>query len=320
MPLPKPRGELSRVVLDWLSDETVPTAPPRSVWPESRDDEQLTLWVLYGLHETGFEGLRDAEWDPAVLTVRARLEAIFEKRLRSRYAMAGDELGRVTSTSVAEQIFEMVEAHEGPSIASHVHRRATVEQVRQLMRWRSLYHLREADPTTWVIPRLGVASKAAVVELQYDEYGGGDPSRLHSHLFARGLEASGLDPRRGAYVDQAPVEVLEMNNALTLFGLHRKWRAAALGHLAAFEATSSLPSRRMAQGLDRLGFPDELRHYYEEHVEADAVHEQLAARDICGSLVEEEPDLADDVLFGAWSCLDLEDRFAQFVLTEWGIQ
>ena len=43
-----------------------------------------------------------------------------------------------------------------------------------------------------------------------------------------------------------PVEILEQNNALSMFGLQRRLRGAAVGHLAAFEATSSLPSRRNA--------------------------------------------------------------------------
>ena len=111
--------------------------------------------------------------------------------------------------------------------------------------------------------------------------------------------------------------MLEQNNAMSLFGLHRRLRGAALGHLAAFEATSSLPSRRMAQGLDRLGFPQEMIAYYDEHVEADAVHEQLAVRVMCGALLDAEPGLRDDVFFGAFTCLDLEDRFAGAMLEAW---
>jgi len=155
------------------------------------------------------------------------------------------------------------------------------------------------------------------MELQYDEYGTGDPNRLHAHLYARGLEANGLRSEYGAYIDDVPTEVLEQNNAMSLFGLHRRLRGAALGHLAAFEATSSLPSRRMAQGLDRLGFSQEMIDYYDEHVEADAVHEQVAVRLICGSLLEVEPALTDDMFFGAFTCLDLEDRFAGAMLDRW---
>ena len=74
----------------------------------------------------------------------------------------------------------------------------------------------------------------------------------------------------------------------------------------------------MAQGLERLGLAPELIEYYAEHVEADAVHEQLAVRSICGGLVDVEPSLADDVFFGAFTCLDLEDRVGSRLLTQWG--
>ena len=56
---------------------------------------------------------------------------------------------------------------------------------------------------------------------------------------------------------------------MSLLGLNRRLRAASLGFLAAFEATSSSPSRKIAGGLERLGFPAEMVEYYTEHVEAD---------------------------------------------------
>ena len=132
-----------------------------------------------------------------------------------------------------------------------------------------------------------------------------------------GCTRSGLESAYGAYINEAPVEILEQNNVMSMFGLNRRLRAASLGFLAAFETTSSVPSRRIAQGLDRLGFPAEMIEYYTEHVEADAVHEQLAVRTICGVLIEEEPALYDDVYFGAWTSMDLEDRYAHRMLEGW---
>jgi hypothetical protein len=75
----------------------------------------------------------------------------------------------------------------------------------------------------------------------------------------------------------------------------------------------------MAQGLQRLDFPAEMVAYYTEHVEADAVHEQVALRDICVTLLAEEPALEADVWFGAWACLDLENRTAHRLLESWGV-
>lgn len=308
---PEPRGALSEAVFSAMrSGETQDLADaPAS---GSNEDAQLTLWALYEQHYRGFEDVAgELEWDPQLIAVRRGLEQEFEATLRSRMPSVPDPEG------FEETFFEFVAGHDGPSLAAHVHRKATEEQVRELLRHRTIYHLKEADHTTWVIPRLSDQVKAAVMELQFDEYGNGDPNRLHAHLFVRGLQDSGLNSEYGAYINEAPLEVLEENNAMSLFGLNRRLRAASLGFLAAFEATSSAPSRRMAQGLQRLGFPDSMIEYYTEHVEADAVHEQLAVRTICGALLEEEPELHDDVYLGAFSAMDLADRYAHRMLAQW---
>ena len=306
--LPRPRGSLSEGVLAALR------GGPRDLRaaPDHVDDEQLSLWLLHSLHYRGWDGVDDRlEWDPALLGVRQGLEDELEARLRARFP------GDVPDGDVGEALFDYVAAYDGPALSPYVQKEATLEEVLELLRHRSLYHLQEFDPTLWVVPRLPVRPKAALMELAFDEYGDGNPHRLHSHLFARGLAAVGLDDRPGAYVDEAPVEVLEQNNAMSLLGLHRRHRAAAVGHLAAFEATSSLPSRRLARGLERLGLDDTLVGYYTEHVTADAVHDQLACRAVCGALVEEEPDLREDVFWGAFTCLDLEARYAGAMLARW---
>jgi hypothetical protein len=312
MLVPKPRGALSGDLFEALRSAAPSWDRVLSTEPDHDDDAQIALWTLYELHYRGFDDVDDAlEWRPEVLQLRRALEEPFEARLRERYD-APD-----LTAPFAETFFDYVASHDGRSLASFVQREADAEQLRELLSVRTIYHLKESDPSAWLVPRLSVEPQAALMELQYDEYGAGDPNRLHAHLFARGLEACGLSSEYGAYVDDVPCEVLAQNNAMSLFGLHRRLRGAALGHLAAFEATSSLPSRRMVQGLERLGFPREMIAYYEEHVEADAVHEQLAVRVLCESLLAAEPALADDVFFGAFTCLDLEDWFAGAMLEAW---
>ena len=310
---PKPRGALSDALF-----EAMRTRPPSwddviGTAPDHHDDAQIALWVLYELHYRGFDDVDDVlEWQPELLEVRRDLEDAFESRLRERYVEPE------VATPFAESFFGYVASHDGRSLASFVQSDADADQVRELLSMRTIYHLKESDPAAWLVPRISVGPQAALMELQYDEYGAGDPNRLHAHLFARGIEACGLRSAYGAYIDDVPGEVLEQNNAMSMFGLHRRLRGAALGHLAAFEATSTLPSRRMARGLERLGFPREMIDYYDEHVEADAVHEQLAVRSVCGRLLDAEPALIDEVYFGAFTCLDLEDRFAGTMLKAWG--
>ncbi|WP_104105732.1 iron-containing redox enzyme family protein [Nocardioides sp. 616] len=311
MLLPPPRGSLTERLVTVLPTGDTSDLGDLLV-PDDADDAQLALWMLYELHYRGFQGVDERlEWDPALLGLRRRLEDDLEQELRTRYTKAG-----ITGDS-AEDIFRITDEHEGRSLAAHVQRHATREQVLELLRSRSIYHLKESEPQAWLVPRLGHVAKAALVELQYDEFGGGDPNKLHSHLYALGLEACGLDPSYGAYVAETPAEVLEQNNAMSLFGLHRRLRGASLGHLAAFEATSSLPCRKIAQGMERLELPVQMQHYYREHVEADAVHEQLAVRVICAALLRESPELLDDVLFGAYTCLDTEDRVTEHYLARW---
>ncbi|GAA3525636.1 iron-containing redox enzyme family protein [Aeromicrobium panaciterrae] len=308
---PKGRGSLSEVVFESMREPSGWDAVLRTI-ADDDDDLQITLWALYELHYRGFDDVDDdLEWQPELIELRRSLESAFEASLRDRFTTP------VPQGDLAESLFAYVEEHDGPSLARHVQRDADHEQVLELLRMRSIYHLKESDPTAWVVPRLPVRTQAALMELQFDEYGCGDPHRLHAELFARGMDACGLRPEYGAYIDDAPIEILEQNNAMSLFGLHRRLRGAALGHLAAFEMTSSIPSRQIAQGLSRLELPAAMADYYLEHVEADAVHEQLAARTICGSLIEDEPELREDVFFGAFTCLDLEARFAHRMLHEW---
>ena len=105
---------------------------------------------------------------------------------------------------------------------------------------------------------------------------------------------------------------------MTLFGLHRRLRGALVGHLALFEMTSAVPNRRYGDGLRRLGVDDpDTLDFFDEHVEADAVHESVAAVDLAGGLVRDEPELAGDVLFGACALLHVEARWAQHLLDAW---
>jgi len=140
---------------------------------------------------------------------------------------------------------------------------------------------------------------------------------MHSELFAGLMRDLDLDATYGALWDGAPAIAFASVNTMSLFGLHRRWRGAALGHLSAVEMTSSEPSRRHSAGLRRLGFDERTTVFYDEHVEADAVHEQIASVDMCGSFVAEFPDLVADVLFGAACALAVDGVAARVLLNAW---
>ena len=326
MLLPPARGPMG-TALNALLLTAAPTSPDAALpaglapaldptaGPDPEDAAQC-LWVLHELHYRGFDDVDDAwEWAPQLMTLRQGLEHDLERRLRERFAAGWEPVDPADDVTALVQ--RIIETDDAPSLARHLQRRGTREQALALLRQRSLYHLKEADPTSWVVPRLTARPKAALAEVQFDEYGGGDPGRLHHRLFEQGMAAAGLEPDYGHYVGEATLPILEQNNAVSMFGLQRRLRGAAVGHFAAFEATSSVPSRQLAQGLRRLGIGEDMAGYYDEHVEADAVHEHLALVGVCGALVEEEPGLLADVALGAWTCLDLEARTAHDMLARW---
>ncbi len=323
MHLPRPRGPVSDAVVRALRSSGADAdlaADARHAASSSDDvllddDVQLALWTLYELHYRGFEDADDrCEWDPCAIAARLAIEGPFEQALRTR---AAPHLREPAGDDLVADLERLVDTVTGPSLARYVQRSADREQLLELMVHRSVYHLKESDPASWTIARLDGPPKTALAELQYDEYGSGRAERLHATLFGDSLEELGLSREYGGYVDVVPAATLALNNAMSLFGLHRRLRGASLGHLAAFEMTSSLPCRRFAQGIRRLGLGDRVAEYFDEHVEADAVHEQIAMRDVCGGLVAQEPGTRADVLLGAAVCLDLENLVSGRILEAW---
>jgi pyrroloquinoline quinone (PQQ) biosynthesis protein C len=156
-----------------------------------------------------------------------------------------------------------------------------------------------------------------LVEIQFDEYGGGRPVRMHSELYRKVLRRAGLSDEYGHYVDVVPAITLAISTVMSTFGLNRSLRGAAVGHLAAYEMTSSIPCRRYGTGLRRLGADDDACDFFDEHITADAAHEQMAQHDLCAALAKDEPALAESILFGAAACLYVEGRFARHVLGAW---
>jgi Iron-containing redox enzyme len=322
--LPSPRGELSAELLEALQRpvHALPVAPasPAGAPDDALTDEdlQLALYCCYELHYRGLPGVDDAwEWEPSLLALRRELEARLQEGLE---ALAGPP--SATETIAPEDVDialrALAESDEGPSLSKHLEKDGTLAQLHEFLVHRSAYQLKEADPHAWAIPRLSGPPKAALVEIEADEFGGGRPDRVHAVLFARAMEAVGLDPRYGAYLDHIPALTLATVNFMSFAGLHRSRRGAIIGHLALFEMTSSLPNRRYGNGLRRLGFDSEAATaFFDEHVEADAVHEAVASVDLAGGLVRQEPALAGDLLWGARTLAAIEARWAEHLLAAW---
>lgn len=312
--LPEARGELSGHLLTALraGREAPPWGPSAATADPLGEDLHLALYVLYELHYQGFEGVSDAlEWDPRLLGLRRPLELRFLEALRGGTRGAPD-----VAAALADLLVEPV-GHDPTSVSHYLQKEGEAWHLREYAAMRSLYHLKEADPHAWVLPRLHGRAKAGMVAVLYDEFGAGLAEQVHARLFADLMTDLGLETAYGHYVDEAPGEMLAVVNLMSLFGLHRSLRGALVGHFAAVEITSPPGSRRLAKALRRTGAGEPAAHFYEEHVEADAVHEQVVRRDVIGGLLATEPGLERDVVLGVEATNLLEDRLGAHLLERW---
>ncbi|AJE87062.1 hypothetical protein SLNWT_6686 [Streptomyces albus] len=312
--LPEPRGPLSEAVVRAL--RTAGPVPPAVLGPVDEaepwgEDLHLALYTLYELHYRGFaDAGEDREWDPELLRLREQLERRYLAVLRA--SVPGGDPARAL-----DALTEEAGPAQPPGLSHHLARKATLAQVREYAALRSLYHLKEADPHAWVIPRLTGTAKAAMVAVEFDEFGAGRAEDIHARLFADLMDDLGLDTAYGRYLDRAPAAMLAVVNLMSLFGLHRARRGALVGHFAHVETTSSPASRRLAAAMRRVGAGPAAVRFYTEHVEADAVHEQVVRHQVVGGLLREEPWLAGEIGFGVEATALVEDRFGEAVLGRW---
>lgn len=311
-PLPSSRGPLSAAIIEVLDGSAPATSLPASAHETDPygDDPALALHICYELHYRGFTGVSsDWEWNPEVLRFRAALEQPFRTALRADVE-GGEDIHKALDELLVEPV-------PGNGVSHYLRDSAAWWQMREFFAHRSIYHLKEADPHAWVIPRLQGRAKAALVAVEFDEFGGGRGENIHAELFADLLADAGLERGYLHYLDVVPAPQINIVNLMSMFGLHRSLRGALVGHFSAAEITTAPSARRLAAGLDRLGAGAACKHFYTEHIEADAVHEQIMRRDVIGDLLTHQPALTGDLVFGIQATELLEGALAEHVLAAW---
>lgn len=311
--LPGSRGPLSEAIIAALSNgslDPLAGADPGQADPFG-EDLQLGLYTCYELHYRGFGRVDPGwEWEPELLRLRGLLERRFLSAMRTA-TPGGDAVD-----SALDQV-SLAATSDAGGVTGHLRDEGEWWQLREFVAHRSLYHLKEADPHAWVIPRLHGRAKASLVAVEFDEFGGGRAERMHARLFADLMAGVGLDPRYGSYLDVVPAVTLATVNMMSLFGLHRALRGALVGHFAAAEISTPPSAQRMAEAMDRLGAGKRCGDFFTEHIEADAVHEQLVRHGVITPLLAAEPELTSDVVFGIQASTRLADQFSDLLLSQW---
>ncbi|EGD53334.1 iron-containing redox enzyme family protein [Gordonia neofelifaecis] len=312
--LPAARGPMSARIIDAVR-ATPADAPARidvpTVLDPWSDDVQLALAVCHELHYRGWaDAGRDCEWDPVLIGARGRLEDLF-------LSAVVEECVPLSEEGTADAELGALARGVPSGAVAHLRRWGTEDEFADYFAARSVYHLKEADPHAWAIPRLSGRVKAAFVAVEFDEYGAGRAERVHQNLFGELLSSMGLNCDYLGYLPHAPGVVLAPVNLMMCLGLRRSRRGATVGHFAATEMTSPVGSAWILHGLDRLEAPEPARRFFREHVEADAVHELVMRDEVVGVLLSDEPSLEDDVVFGIRALLVVENRLDRAFVDAW---
>ena len=188
--------------------------------PRTDDDLHLALYLCYQLHYGGLREVPDdLEWDPAVLGFRDVLEAAFENAL-----LADIEIDPARDDRpMVDQFRDIVRGDRGPSLSTYLEREASLDQFREFLLHRSTYHLKEADPFTWVDPPLARRSQGGARpdpsrrvrrrrrRLDAQRAVRPDDDRAGSGSVERA--AAGTDPRHHARRDEPAVAVRAASTA-----------------------------------------------------------------------------------------------------------
>jgi hypothetical protein len=313
--IPWPRGPLSAAVIEALQREPGTLGPMPDVTvadPLADDDFQLALYLCY---EVQYRDLIGADWecDVDLLAFRAKLEGAFEAQLREEISQRHVR----EPFDVATELDQLILASRRESISTYFSGRGTLDQFREFCVHRSASHLREGDPHAFAIPHLSGDAKAAPIQIQSDDNGSGDSLHTYSALFATTMSALGLDASYGSYVEVTPGVTLATVNLVSMFAMHRKWRAALVGQLAVMEMTSVGSMQRYSRALERFGIGAEGRRFDDVHVDVDMHHAEVARGRLVTGLLSADPELGSEVLFGAAAMLLLEENFSRHVLTAW---
>lgn len=300
--LPSAVGPVSGALLDHLSCRAprrhfVPVEAPVADTEPYGLDLQLTLYLSYELHHRGFAGIDPRwEWDPGVLQFRARLEEAFETKLR-------DDVGDVSSVQVLDEIPRL--CTQDSALASHLREHVTWAQLREYFVQLSVHHLKTDDAKPWATHGLESA--------EFGESSSDGTDHLPRRCFAEVLGAAGLDASYLHYLNDAPAEALALVNAVSMFGLHRNLRGAAIGQVVAGKIALRRTSAALVDALVRLGAAQPCVQFYRDNVRPG----QKARCETVGVLLEDEPALEADVVQGIRTFELLEHRFVTHLLTCW---
>lgn len=151
------------------------------------------------------------------------------------------------------------------------------------------------DLTACTQVKLPEQAKLELARNYWDEMGRGNPKGMHGPMLDATIEALDLAPT----IDATCWESLALANAMTAMATNRLYAWHSVGALGAIELTAPGRSACVGKGLRRLGYPADVRRYFDLHAVLDVKHSEAWNREALRPLVAEDPRRARAIAEGA---------------------
>ncbi|MFY9487926.1 MAG: iron-containing redox enzyme family protein [Solirubrobacterales bacterium] len=286
--------------------------------PEALDEAHRSLYALYSdrIWRAPTE-LRPLEVRQTISTVRQNLEFGFLgylERRRSSIDLTPPAEADALGGWLESLVFGEHPAESG-RWGAFVRDSISHDQLCEIVAQRSLFFLREPDPWIYAVPTLTGGAKAGLIDLLLDEYGWGKLDHMHSSVYARLMQALGLESGIDHFEPVASWQYLATLNHQWMLSLMPEYSRRLLGTIYLTEADSPVAMTNYLAAWERLGVSDPaVREFYEIHVHADENHRDVALSEVAVPVSETEPAAAAQVAIGISDGRTVEAEFVEHLL------
>ncbi len=245
--------------------------------------------------------------DLQILTIRTKLEKVWEQVLESKYE---DEIEALAnSNDFFNDLEKTIHSHHSGvdhPLFSYLKDNASLEDLREYIRQEGPFDLCFSDILCYLMPGVYGQKRIEIASNFWDEIGKGRQDRTHRKLRIKLMNTLNINEQEHIqHPSKYCWEELALANFYFKSSLNRKKNTQALGALLCVEMAVPGKMNYVYDGLKRVGLDDKDLVYVSEHSVVDIKHAQGWRDDVLTPLLEQRPDLRQEVLKGVFGRLEV---------------
>jgi hypothetical protein len=245
-----------------------------------------------------------------------QIEAAWLTHERARYAQRAATAPKDADDFVAwfEDLREVGPGQNDP-LFPFLAEEATFEQMRWFLAQEISGEAGFDDLVALTQVRMPQQAKLELARNYWDEMGRGNRKGMHGPMLSYLADALNVHP----FVDESVWEATALNNLMVGLASTRCYAYHSIGALGVIELTAPGRSKRVSEGLRRLGVEPRARRYFDLHATLDIKHSEAWNRDVLHSIVKDNPQTAAAIAEGALMRLHCGQRCFERYRHEFGI-